>query len=49
MIFLGREYYTETIPIHPLLEGLSRTGRFQNLILSITDDPQEAVRSILEN
>ncbi|MCR5244791.1 MAG: hypothetical protein K6C31_00515 [Bacteroidales bacterium] len=49
MIFLGREYYTETIPIHPLLEGLSRTGRFQNLILSITDNPQEAVRSILEN
>ena len=48
MVFLGKDYYTRQIPIHPLLQHLSETGRFQNMHLSITDDSAEAVRSILE-
>ena len=48
MVFLGKEYYTRQMPIHPLLQHLSETGRFQNLHLSITDDPAEAVQRILE-
>lgn len=46
MVFLGREYWTETKPIYPVLETLAQ-GKDYARWLRITDDPAEVV-AILE-
>lgn len=48
MVFLGKDYYTNQIPVYPLLQDLMEKGRYKNLILSITDDVDEVVAA-LEN
>ena len=46
MIFLGTKYWSNDMPVYPLLEQLSSQGRYHNLLLSITDDEQEAAERI---
>ena len=46
MVFLGREHWTQTMPVYPLLEQLQAEGRYKNLILSLVDTAEEAVREI---
>jgi predicted Rossmann-fold nucleotide-binding protein len=48
MIFLGTKYWSNDMPVYPLLEHLSSQGRYHNLLLSITDDEQEAAERIRE-
>lgn len=48
MVFLGREHWSQRIPIYPLLEQLQAEGRYKNLLLSIADTADEAERAILE-
>lgn len=48
MVFLGKRYWSEEIPVYPLLEHLLETGKYKNLLLSLTDDPDEAVTIIEE-
>ena len=48
MVFLGTEYYTSTVPVYLLLTDLVRRERYQNLQLSITDDPDEAINTLME-
>jgi len=48
MIFMGKKYWTEEMPIYPLLKGLVEKGKYVNLPLSITDDPEE-ISSILHD
>jgi len=38
MIFLGKSFWTRDIPVYPLLEQLLDTGRYKNLLLTLTDD-----------
>ena len=38
MIFLGTKYWTEEMPVYPLLEDMMHTGRYKNLLLTLTDD-----------
>ena len=47
MVFLGKEFYTKEVPVYPLLEKLQERGRYRQLILSITDDPEEAISTLL--
>ena len=47
MVFLGREHWTKTIPVYPLLEQLQREGRYKNLLLSLADTAEEAAEQIL--
>ena len=47
MVFLGKEFFTKEIPIYPLLEDLLARGKYKNLLISITDDPQEAIDTLL--
>ncbi|MBR6211508.1 MAG: hypothetical protein IKQ64_00520 [Bacteroidales bacterium] len=47
MVFLGVDYYTREVPIYPLLEDLLARGKYKGLILSITDDKDEAIEQIL--
>ena len=46
MVFLGRQFWTEEIPIYPLLERLMETGKYKNLLLTLTDDIDEVVDRI---
>lgn len=47
MAFLGEDYWTKEMPAYTLLEQLSERGKYRNMILSITDSPEELVNSIL--
>ena len=47
MVFLGREHWTRTMPVYPLLESLQVQGKYRNLLLSIVDTAEEAVEEIL--
>ncbi|MBO4803673.1 MAG: hypothetical protein J5503_03920 [Muribaculaceae bacterium] len=46
MIFLGRRFWTEEIPVYPLLEHLMDTGRYKNLLLSITDNTADILNTL---
>lgn len=46
MVFLNKHYWTEEMPVYPLLQQLMKTGKYKNLILSLTDDPLEVVAEL---
>ena len=46
MIFLGKRFWSEEIPIYPLLENLMKTGKYKNLLLTLTDDIDEVVTTL---
>lgn len=46
MIFLGKHFWTEEIPVYPLMERLMKTGKYRNLLLTITDDIDEIVHTL---
>ena len=48
MIFMGKHFWTQEIPIYPLLEQLMETGKYKNLLLTLTDDIDEVVE-VLEH
>ena len=43
MVFLGKEFWTKEMPVYPLLEDLIKTGKYQNLLLTLTDDTDEII------
>ena len=43
MIFLGKHFWTEEIPVYPLVEQLMEAGKYKNLLLTLTDDINEVV------
>ena len=48
MVFMGKRFWTEEMPIYPLLEQLMRSGRYQNLILSIHDDGDAIINELVK-
>lgn len=48
MIFLDTEFWTKTTPFYPLLTDLLEKGIYKNLLLSLTDDPDAVVNTILQ-
>ena len=48
MIFMGKKFWTEEMPVYPLLESLAETGKYKNLILSLSDDTEEIVQELLK-
>ena len=47
MVFLGKEFFIKEIPVYPLLEDLIARGKYNKIPISITDEIDEAVQSIL--
>ena len=47
MVFLDVEFFTREIPIYPLLDDLMARGKYKNLLISITDDSQEVIDTVL--
>lgn len=48
MIFLGKKFWQEEVPIYPLLQHLVANGRYKNLLLTITDDDEEVVKTLMD-
>ena len=38
MVFLGKTFWTEDVPVWPLIMSMMDNGRYKNLILCLTDD-----------
>lgn len=48
MIFLGKEFWTKDVPVWPLIQHLVDTGRYKNLLLTLTDDPSTVLHTLEE-
>ena len=48
MVFLGKEFWTEEMPVYPLLQHLMSTGKYKNLLLTLTDDTDEIEKVLKE-
>ena len=48
MIFLGREYWTSEMPVYRLLKYLEERGRYKNLLLTLTDEREEIIRTLTD-
>ena len=46
MVFLGKEYWTEEMPVYRLMQYLIEKGKYNNLLLSISDSVEEIVKEI---
>ncbi len=46
MVFLGTEYWTQELPAYRLLDEMTRSGKYRNLILSISDNPSDIITAI---
>lgn len=44
MVFLDQRFWTDDVPVYPLLNHLLDTGRYRNLLLTLTDDADEVIR-----
>lgn len=47
MAFLGTKFWTEEMPIYPMLKQLADNGKYHNMLLSISDAPDEIVATLL--
>ena len=48
MVFFGSRYWREKFPVYSMLKNLHCNGCYKNLLLSLTDDPDEAVDTIMD-
>lgn len=48
MIFLGKDFWTQEIPIYSLLESLMQNGKYKNLILTVSDESKEIVAELMK-
>jgi predicted Rossmann-fold nucleotide-binding protein len=46
MIFLGKKFWTEELPVYPLLDQLMKSGKYKNLLLTLTDDTRVVVNKL---
>ncbi|MBQ9659730.1 MAG: hypothetical protein IJV37_00495 [Bacteroidales bacterium] len=47
MAFFGVDFFCKDIPVYPFLQDMMARGKYKQLLLSISDDPEEVVREIL--
>lgn len=47
MVFLGKEYYTKRVPVYPMLKGLCDRGFLKNMMLTISDDNDEIIDTLV--
>ena len=48
MVFLDTEFWSKTTPFYPLLVDLLHKGIYKNLLLSLTDEVDEVVKTITD-
>jgi hypothetical protein len=48
MIFMGKKFWTDDVPVWPLIQHLVATGRYKNMLLTLSDDPAEIENVLLD-
>lgn len=48
MIFMGKIFWTEEVPVFPMIHQMQETGKYKNLLLTLTDDPFE-IETVLKD
>lgn len=48
MIFLNKNFWTKEMPIYQLFEHLIKTGKYQNLNMSLTDDVEQVIHKLMK-
>ncbi len=48
MIFMNSQYWTQDMPVYPLMQHLMKKGKYKNLLISLSDSTDEMVNTILE-
>ena len=46
MIFLGKQFFTEEIPVYPFMKDLCDRGKYKQINLFLTDDPEEVFKIV---
>lgn len=46
MVFFGKEFWTEEVPVYPFFEHMIAKGQYKNMILTLTDDIDEAINAL---
>jgi predicted Rossmann-fold nucleotide-binding protein len=41
MIFMGEKFWTDDMPVYPMMQQLEQAGKYKNLLLTLTDDLTE--------
>ena len=49
MIFVGKQFWTEEVPVVPFMQHMLDNGRYKNLLLHVADSVDEIVESIITN
>jgi len=47
MAFMGVDFFTKEIPVYPFLVDMMARGKYHDLLLSISDDPEAVIQQIL--
>lgn len=48
MVFMGKKFWTEEMPVYPLLEDLVKKGKYKNLIMTLTDSLDDIQKFLTE-
>jgi predicted Rossmann-fold nucleotide-binding protein len=48
MVFLDKHFWTEEMPVYPFLKQMMETGRYKNLILSISDNSEDIIAELVK-
>jgi predicted Rossmann-fold nucleotide-binding protein len=48
MIFMGKEAWTQQMPVYPLLQELQACNKYKNLLLALSDDIDEIIEKLLK-
>lgn len=46
MIFFGKDFWTHEMPVYTMLKDMMETGRYKNLLLTLTDDPDDIIKEL---
>lgn len=47
MVFMGKKFWTEELPIYPMLQTMMKEGKYKNLLLSLSDDSDEIIQELV--
>ncbi|MCR4965125.1 MAG: hypothetical protein K6A41_05670 [Bacteroidales bacterium] len=47
MVFLGKKFWNEEMPVYPFLQSLMASGKYKNLILSNYDGSEEVINELV--
>ncbi len=48
MIFMNSRYWTEEMPVYPLMQHLMKEGKYKNLLITLSDSIDEMVNTLLD-